>query len=120
MVVVQAETGKILDTLVIGAHSDGAIFDPGTKLAFSSNGEGTLTVVGASDPDHYEVVQIVPTMPTARTMALDPSTHQIYLAAAETEGFDPPTEKHPEPRPHVKPDTFMILTVGQKATSSAP
>ena len=114
MVVVDAATGKIMETLPIGASSDGAVFDPKTNLAFSSNGEGTLTVVGASSPDHYKVVQTVSTMATARTIALDPATHKLYLAAAETEGFDAPTEKHPTPRPHIKPDTFMILTVGQK------
>ena len=111
MVVVDAGTGKIIDTLVIGQHSDAAIFDPGAGQAFSSNGEGTLTVVGAAGNSQYAVMQNVPTKTSARTMALDPSTHTIYLAAAETEGFDPPTDKHPEPRPHIKPDTFMILIV---------
>jgi len=114
MVVVDGATGKIMDTLPIGASSDGAVFDAKTKLAFSSNGDGTLTVVGATSPDHYKVLQTVSTMPTARTVTLDPAEHRLYLAAAETEGFDPPTEKHPQPRPHIKPDTFMILTVGQK------
>jgi len=114
MVVIDAVTGKIKDTLPIGASSDAAIFDPETKRVFSSNGEGSLTVVDASPPDHYQVVQTVATMPTARTMALDPLTHQLYLAAAETNGFDQPTAKHPHPRPHIKPETFMILTVGQK------
>ncbi len=114
MVVVHADTGKLLDTLPIGAQSDGAVFDPNTQLAFSSNGEGTVTVVGAAGATQYKVVQIVSTIPTARTMALNPITHQLYLAAAETEGFDPPNEQHPYPRPHIKPDTFMILTVGQR------
>lgn len=114
MDVIDAETGKIKDSLPIGEHSDAALFDPAAKLAFGSNGDGTLTIVDASDPDHYKVVQTVETKLTARTMALDPSTHRIYLAAAETEGVDPPTEQHPHSRPHIKPDTFMILTVGEK------
>lgn len=114
MVVVQAETGKIVAALPIGAHSDGAAFDPATGLAFSSNGEGTVTVIGSSASGSYKVLQTITTTPLARTMALDPSTHRLYLAAAESEGFDPPDEKHPEPRPHLKPDTFMILTVGPK------
>ena len=114
MVVIDAVTGKIKDTLPIGASSDGAIFDPESKRVFSSNGEGTLTIVDASNPDHYQVVQTIATMPTARTMALDPLTHQLYLAAAETDGVDQPTAKHPHPRPHIRPETFMILTVGQK------
>ena len=111
MVVVDANTGKIEDTLDIGGHPDAAIYDPDTGLTFSSNGEGTLTVVGKAADGHYKVLQTVPTKATARTMALDPVTDVIYLSAAETEGFDPPTAKHPEPRPHVKPDTFMLLTV---------
>ena len=110
MLVVDAATGKIIDTPPIGQHSDGAVFDEAKGLAFSSNGDGTLTVVG-EDSGHYKVVQAVQTNVTARTMTLDPLTHTIYLAAAETEGFDSPTEQHPEPRPHVKPDTFMLLTV---------
>jgi YVTN family beta-propeller protein len=112
MVVVDATIGTIANTLPIGAHSDAALFDPETKLTFSSNGDGTLTVVDAASPDHYKVLQTVPTKLTARTMALNPTTHQIYMSAAQTEGFDPPTEQRPEPRPHIKPDTFMILTVG--------
>jgi len=111
MMIVNARNGKIIDVVDIGAHSDAAAFDPTTGLAFSSNGDGTLTVVDKGADGHYRVIQSVPTKVTARTMALNPTTHEIYLSAAETDGFDPPTEKHPESRPHVKPDTFMILTV---------
>jgi len=114
MLVVDAATGKIIDALPIGEHSDASVFDPAANLAFSSNGDGTLTVIGPSGPDHYAVLQTVKTLPTARTMALNPSTHEIYLVGAETEGFDPPNDKHPEPRPHIKPDTFMVLTVAPK------
>ena len=111
MLVVDAGTGKILDTLPIGQHSDAAAFDPATGLAFASNGDGTLTIVSAAEEGGYKVAQTVATKPAARTMALDPMTHKIYLAAAEIEGFDPPTESHPDPRPRIKPDSFMILTV---------
>ncbi len=113
MLVVDAGDGKIINTLPIGQHSDGAAFDEAAGLAFSSNGDGTLTVVGM-DNGHYKVAQTIQTKVTARTMTLDPLTHTVYLAAAETEGFDPPSEKHPEPRPHVKPDTFMVLVIGTK------
>lgn len=119
MVVIDAVTGKMLDTLPIGAHSDAALFDPGGKLAFSSNGDGTLTVVGAAGPSHYAVRQTVQTKPTARTMALDPATHLIYLAAAQTAGFELPTAQRPTPRPHIKPETFMILIVGPSTQSLA-
>lgn len=113
LMVVDASTGKIKDTLDIGGRADAAVFDADTGLVFSSNGEGTLTVVAKGDDGHYKVVQTVPTKLTARTMALDPATHDIYLSAAETEGFDPATKEHPEPRPHVKPDTFMVIRVSQ-------
>ena len=112
MMIVDAESGKVIDTLPIGEHSDAAAFDAETGLAFSSNGDGTLTVVGLGNDGHYKVIQTVETKLTARTMAINPETHEIYLAAAETEGTDPPTAQHPQPRPHLKPDTFMIITVG--------
>lgn len=112
MVVVAAETGKIVTTLPIGQFSDATVFDAEKGLAFSSNSDGTLTIVDARDPDHYSVLQSIMTAPGARTMALDPNTHRIYLATAEIERIDPPTAARPHPRPQMKPDTFMILTVG--------
>jgi len=114
MLIVDAATGHILETLPIGEHSDATLFDPSSKLAFSSNGDGTLTIIGQTDADHYSVVQTVKTLPTARTMALNPGTHEIYLAAAETEGFEPAKNGRP-PRPHMKADTFMIVTVAPKS-----
>ncbi|MBF0562631.1 MAG: YncE family protein [Alphaproteobacteria bacterium] len=114
MVVVDVGTGKIRSALPIGDASDAAIFDPESKLAFSSNGDGTLTVVDARAADHCEVAGTIATAPTARTMALAPTTHRIYLAAAETDGVDPPTAERPHPRPHFKPGSFVILTVEPK------
>ncbi len=114
MAVVDAATGALRASLPIGAATDAAAYDPGTRLAFSSNGDGTLTVIDASQPDHFTVVQTVPTMPTARTMALDPSTHRIWMAAAETDGVEAATAERPHPRPRLKPESFMILTVGRR------
>jgi hypothetical protein len=115
MVVVNGATGTIDDVLAIGGGSDAATFDPDTKRAFSSNGDGTLTVVDASG-DHSAVIETVRTVATARTMALDPATHRIYLAAAETDGLEPPTAEHPRPHPHFKPGSFMIVTVAPMMT----
>ena len=70
-----------------------------------------MTVLGAVEGGGYKFLETVATMPTARTMALDPTTHAIYLAAAETEPAEPATADKPEPRPRMKPDSFMILTV---------
>jgi hypothetical protein len=111
MLIVDAGTGTIIDALPIGGFSDATIFDAGTGLAFSSNSDGTLDIAAASGPNHYSVIQTAKTLPLARTMALDPTTHQIYLVTAETDGFDPPTVERPNPRPHMKPNSFMVLMV---------
>jgi DNA-binding beta-propeller fold protein YncE len=75
MVVLDAATGRVLATPAIGEGPDGAAFDPGTRLAFSSNGAGTVTVVHEDDRGRFTPLGDVPTEPRARTMALDPSTH---------------------------------------------
>ena len=83
MVVLDADSGKILATLPIGRGSDGCVFDPERGLAFSSNGgDGTLTVVREEAPGRFAVAATVPTQQGARTMTLDPKTHRIYLSAA--------------------------------------
>jgi hypothetical protein len=88
----------------IGQGVDANEFDPGTQLAFAANGDGTLSVVHEDSPDQYTVVENLATKPSARTMALDPKTHNIFLAAAD---FDPPTPA--QPHPTMKPGTFTIL-----------
>ena len=108
MAVVDADTGKVIATPAIGQGVDANRFDPGTNYAFASNGEGTLTVVHEDSPDKFSVVENVPTKRSARTMALDKKTHNIFLAAADLEP-PPPGER----RPRVKPGSFVILVVGK-------
>ncbi len=79
MVIVNAKTGKVIETVPIGEHVDGCDFDPETDLAFSSNGEGTLTVVKEESPYNFKVVENLATDKSLRTIALDPATHNIYL-----------------------------------------
>lgn len=113
MTVMDATSGKVLADLAIGGGTDAAGFDPETNLAFSSNGEGTLTVVHEDSADKYSVVENVPTQRGARTMALDPKTHKVYLATAQ---FGPPpaaTPERPNPRPAMVPNTFVILVFGR-------
>ena len=81
MVVLDAGSGKILASLPIGDGTDAAAFDPDSQNAFSSNGDGTLTVVHEDSPDKFTVTQTLKTMPSARTMTLDPKTHKIWLVA---------------------------------------
>jgi len=113
MAVMDANTGKVVADVPIGGGPDAAGFDPETSLAFSSNGEGTLTVVHQDSADKYSVVANVPTQRGARTMALDPKTHNVFLATAQ---YGPPpaaTTERPNPRPTMLPNSFVILVFGK-------
>jgi YVTN family beta-propeller protein len=113
MAVVNADTGKVVTTVPIGKGVDANAFDPGTKLAFSSNGDGTLTVVREDSPDKFSVVENVPTKPRARTMALDPKTHKVYLVTAEFGPAPAATPEQPRSRPPMVPNTFTVLVFGK-------
>ena len=71
------------------------------------------TCRAAEWPDRFRVAETVTTQPGARTMALDPKTHRIYLATARFGPPPPPSPDHPHPRPGILPGTFMILLVGE-------
>jgi DNA-binding beta-propeller fold protein YncE len=88
MAVINADTGKVVTTLPIGDHVDATAFDPETKLVFNSNGEGTVSVIHEDTPDSYSSVDTVKTLPRAKTMALDPKTHRLFLSAAENGQFE--------------------------------
>lgn len=83
LVVMNIDTGTVIATLPVGAHSDGAAFDPLRKLVFSSNGDGTLSVIKELSPDHFVSAETVQTKPGARTMSINPKTGRIYLVAAD-------------------------------------
>ncbi len=111
LVVVDADTGKIIASPPIGAGVDAAAFDASTQTAFSSNGDGTVTVIHEDTPDSYSIVQNVVTQIGARTMAFDPKKHQLWLVAAETK---PPPESEPNKRKKViVPGTFSVICVGK-------
>ena len=88
MAVMNADTGQVITTLPIGEHVDATAFDPATKLIFNSNGEGTITVIHQDNPDQYSLVETVKTAPRAKTMALDPKTHRLFLSTAESGQFE--------------------------------
>jgi len=88
MAVMNADTGQVITTLPIGDHVDATAFDPDSRLIFNSNGEGTITVIQQDSPDKYSVVENVKTLPRAKTMALDPKTHQLFLSTAEAGQFE--------------------------------
>jgi len=114
MAVVNADTGKVIATPAIGEGVDANAFDPGTAFAFSSNGESaTLTVVHEDSPDKFTVVEDVPTKPRARTMALDPKTHEVFLVTADFGPRPAATPDNPRPRPPILPGTFVVLVFGK-------
>jgi len=88
MAVMNADTGQIITTLPIGDHVDATAFDPETQLIFNSNGEGTVTVIHQETPDKYSIAETVKTLPRAKTSALDPKTHQLFLSTAESGQFE--------------------------------
>ncbi|MGD1082981.1 MAG: YncE family protein [Candidatus Sulfotelmatobacter sp.] len=88
MAVVNADNGQVITTLPIGDHVDATAFDPETRLIFNSNGEGTITVIHQDSPDKYSMVETVKTVPRAKTMALDPKTHRLFLSTAENGQFE--------------------------------
>jgi DNA-binding beta-propeller fold protein YncE len=114
MVVVNADNGQVVTTVPIGAGTDAAGFDPETGFAFSSNGgDGTLTVVHEDSPDKFTVVDNVPTLRRARTMALDGKTHQVYTVTAEFGQAPAPTTEQPRPRAPMVPGSFTLLILSR-------
>lgn len=113
MAVVDADSGKVLTTLPIGGGVDATAFDPETGLAFSSNGDGTLTVIREESPGKFSVLENVPTQRGARTMALDPKTHNVFLVTAQFGPAPAPTPDQPRPRMSILPNTFVVLVMGK-------
>jgi DNA-binding beta-propeller fold protein YncE len=114
MLVLGADDGHILATLPIGAGVDGALFNPATMEAFSSQGDGTLTVIKEESPTSFAVEQTVETMRSARTLTLDTRSNRILLIGAE---FGPPAAPAAPGgragRGQMVPDSFSILVVGR-------
>ena len=111
MAVVDADNGRVITTLPTGSGTDGAAFDPAHALAFSANGEGTLTVVHEDSPEKFSLVGNIATKRGARTLALDERTHRIYLPTAQFGPPPSPTAERPHPRPSIVPGTFEILVL---------
>ena len=113
MVVSDFENGKVVRTVPIGGGPDAVRYDAGTGLVFSSNGEGTLTIVRQESADKYSVLDTVKTAPRARTMELDPKTHHVFVVTAEFGPPPAPTKEQPKPRPTPVPSSFQVLEFGK-------
>ncbi|HMD72246.1 MAG TPA: hypothetical protein VKG05_00155 [Steroidobacteraceae bacterium] len=116
LVVTDANSGRHVAEVPIGKGPDAAAYDAASGLVFSSNGQdGTLTIIHEDDPDHYSVVATTATQKSARTMALDPGTREIYLVAAEFGAPPAPSADNAHPRPPVLEGTFRVLVLGAGA-----
>lgn len=111
MAISDAQAGKLVTTESIGRGVDACRYDPGTALAFTSNGEGTLTIVREVTPDSFVVAATVDTKRGARTMELDPQTHRVYTVTAEFGPPPAPTAERPRPRPSIVPGSFALLVL---------
>jgi DNA-binding beta-propeller fold protein YncE len=109
LVVLDADKGRVVAVLPIGSRVDGVAFDPRQRLVFSSNGDGTLTVIHEDGRDRFTVLENAVTQAGARTLALDETTGTVYLPTAEFGPPPPPTADRPHPRGSVVPGTFVLL-----------
>jgi hypothetical protein len=105
---------RVAGTVPIGTGVDANRFDPETGLAFASCGDGTITVAHEDSPARFSVIQTIPTMKGARTMALDTGNHNIYTVSAEFGPPPPPSAANPHPWPTIKPGTFTLLIFSRR------
>jgi DNA-binding beta-propeller fold protein YncE len=111
MVVVDTTSGAVVATVPIGQGSDAAAFDPGRKRAFSSNGEGTVTVISEDGPNKYSVAESVQTRAGGRTMGIDPASGRLFIVAADldTKTPPPPGPNGQPGRPKAIPGSLKLL-----------
>jgi len=109
MVFVDGNSGKVIGTVPIGQGVDANRFDPGTGFAFASCGDGTITVAHEDSADKFSAVDVIATQRGARTMEVDPATHNVYTVTAEFGPAPAATADNPRPRPSIVPDSFALL-----------
>ena len=102
MAVVAADSGKLLAMLPIGEGCDGTAFDADRNLVFASAGDGTITVIREESPDKFSVAETVKTQERARTITVDPKTHEVFTVTAKV-----------LPGRKVEPDTFVVIEVAK-------
>jgi DNA-binding beta-propeller fold protein YncE len=109
MAVVDTDDGHLIATLPIGDGPDAVVFDDTTAMIYSADGEsGSITAIHEDDPDHFSVKATIPTQVSARTLALDPAKHRLYLSAGQTG-----TTKDAKGRPAIVPGSYTLLVVGR-------
>jgi hypothetical protein len=110
LVVMDADSGKIIgEPFPIGDRVDANVYDPETGLVASATREGTLHIFHLDSPSKLSVVETVKTEFGAKTMGLDPKTHNLYLTTADFNPPPPATERQRNPQPTPIPGTFRLL-----------
>jgi len=112
LAVMDSSNGKLIATLPIGTGTDAAAFDAEKRLVFTSNGEGTITVIQEESPQKFTVIDTVKTEPGARTMTLDNKTHNLFLINADRAARPSAAPGQPAQRPEIVPGSFRVLVVG--------
>jgi YVTN family beta-propeller protein len=112
MVMLDTESGKVMSTLPIGSGADGCVFDDSTQLVFASCGEGLTTIAKEETPDRLRLVQTLNTERGARTIALDPKTHRIFLPTAQFQPAPSPSPGASPARPGIVSNTLKLLVYG--------
>lgn len=113
MIVLDAKNGSVVAEVPIGGLCDGAVFDPASQTIYSSNGEGSITMIHEDSPTSFSVIETIKTERGARTMTIDPQTHHIFTVTAQYGETPPATTENPRPRPKIVPGTFMLMEFGK-------
>jgi DNA-binding beta-propeller fold protein YncE len=112
MVIMDASNGKTIAKFPIG-RTDGLVFDPALKIAYASNGEGTITAVKELSANKFELIENITIEPGARTIGIDLVTHHLYLPTAKFGATPAATTDNPRPRPQMVPGSFHVIEVGK-------
>jgi len=113
LVMMDADSGKVLQSFPITAGVDATIFEPETGMVYVSTREGMIHIFHEDSPDKLSEVETVKTEYGAKTMGVDPKTHKLYLSTSDFDPPLPPTEKQPNPLPRAKPGNFRVLVYGR-------
>ncbi|HET9742725.1 MAG TPA: YncE family protein [Terriglobales bacterium] len=113
MAIVDGNSGKVITTQKIGRGVDATAFDKGVQQAYSSNGEGNITVIKENSPTDFSEVATVPTKRGARTMSVDEKTHNLVTVTADFEPAPEPAPGQQRQRPKMVPDSFVVLVYGK-------
>jgi hypothetical protein len=113
LVMMDADNGKVIQSFPISVGVDANVFEPETGLLFVSTREGMIHIFHEDTPDKLSEVQTVKTEYGAKTMAVDPKTHNVFVSTSDFDPPGPPTEKQPHPLPRAKPGNFRVLVYGR-------